>query len=100
MFNQKTKDKIKGVVNQYIKDNPDDYRDLVYVVNEMRKNLTTEMAEIKSTHAIKRALYTLSEDLERMIQGALTAEEKADFIKKENARWFTREFPQFALTQE
>lgn len=100
MFSQKTKDKIKQVVLNYINENHEDYQDLVYVVAESRKNLINEFAELKSTHAIKRALYTLTEDLDKQVQGCLTEEERQEFIKKENARWFAREFPQFSLTNE
>lgn len=79
---------------------PDEYRDLLIVIENQRQNLKSEFAEMEGTHMIKRALFTISEKLSQMIGMKLTEEERNMFKDKEAQRWFCKEFPQFAVTKE
>lgn len=96
----KTKMKIRTAVADYQKLFPRDYELLIATINQQRENLANEMAEIKGTHAIQRGLFTISEKLSGMIAMKLTQEEALSFSQKDNARWFAKEFPQFAITKE
>lgn len=79
---------------------PEEYRDLLKVIETQRQNLKTEYAEMEGTHMIKRALFTISEKLSQMIGMKLTEAERQLFKDKEAQRWFCREFPQFSITKE
>lgn len=92
--------KIRTAVADYQKMFPDDYKLLVQYVLYQKENLDNDMAEIKGTHAIKRALFTISEKLSGMIALKLDQEETMSFKEKENQRWFAKEFPQFSLVKE
>lgn len=91
--------KIRTAVLDYQKQFPKDYSLLVQYVDHQRKNLKDDMAEIEGTHAIRRALFTISEKLSTMIALKLTEQEALEFREKENQRWFAKEFPQFSLTK-
>lgn len=79
---------------------PDDWRECQFEINYQRQNLENDMAEIKGRHAVKRALFSIPEKLSSMIALKLSEHEMAIFKEKENARWFAKEFPQFAITKE
>lgn len=96
----KTKVKVKTAVSDYQKMFPEEYQDLLKEIARQRENLETEFAEVKGSHSIKRALFTVSETLAVMIAQKLDEEERLTFKDLENQRWFCREFPQFSLTKE
>lgn len=96
----KTKAKIRFAVNDYKSMFPQEYKELLGVIAYEKQNLDTEMAEVKSTHAIKRALFMVSEKLSVMIAKKLDEEEVKYFKTKESGRWFATEFPQFRLSKE
>lgn len=87
-------------VRDYISMFPDDYKAFLLVIEEERQNLDNEMAEIKSTHAIKRGLSSVPEVLFQMIQKKLDKQEVAEFKSVESQRWFLKEHPQFMLTKK
>jgi hypothetical protein len=98
-MNQKTKMKIRLAVDDYQRMFPQEYKDLLRVIQNQRDNLDNDMAELKGTHSIKRALFTISEKLSTMIAMKLDDQEAASFKEKDNQRWFTKEYPQFAITK-
>jgi len=99
MITKQTQKKIKDTVQEYIELFPQEYSQLVYVIEEQRKNMKNDMAEIKSTHALKRGLYTVSETLTNMLIKKLEGSELNEMSEKDSARWFAKEFPQFSLTK-
>lgn len=99
-MNTKTKVKIRMAVKDYQEMFPEEYRDLLIVIENQRQNLKNEYAEFEGTHAIKRALFTISEKLSQMIGMKLSEDERQMFRDKEAQRWFCKEFPQFAITKE
>ena len=99
-MNTKTKVKIRMAVKDYQQMFPQEYKDLILVIEQQRQNLTNEYAEFEGTHTIKRALFTISEKLSQMIGMKLTEEERQMFKEKEAQRWFCKEFSQFAITKE
>lgn len=94
-----TKMKIRTAVTDYKKMFPHDYANLMKAIEEQRLNLKDDMAEIEG-HAIKRALFTISEILSTMIAKKLDNEESLFFKSKEGSRWFAKEFSQFRITKE
>lgn len=78
---------------------PDEYGETLKIIAHQKDNLENEMASVKSTHAIKRALSTIPEKLFQMIQKKLSKEEVVEFNSIETQRWFLTEWPQFRLTK-
>ena len=91
--------KIRTAVLDYMKMFPEDYRLDIEEIKLVRERLDTEMAELKKTHAIKRALYVIGTRLDAMIQLKLDSKEKLELSSKEGGRWFANEFSQFRLTK-
>lgn len=94
----KTKMRIRTAVADYMKMFPDEYRDLLKAIEIQKQNLKTDMAEIEG-HAVKRALFTVSEKLAAMIAAKLDNEELLHFKTLEGGRWFAKEFPQFRISK-
>lgn len=97
-MNSKTKMKIRTAVADYQKMFPEEYKQLLQAIKIQRENLKTDMAEIEG-HAIKRALFTVSEKLSSMIGLKLDTEELMFFKSLEGGRWFAREFSQFRISK-
>lgn len=95
-----TQMKISTAVADYKKMFPEDYRLDLEEIKWKRDNLKSRMAEIKGTHAVQRELFAIGTKLDTMINLKLTDEEKADLSTKESARWFTKTFPEFKITDE
>lgn len=98
-MHEKTKMKIRTAVRDYIQMFPDEYRDLLNTIAIQKQNLKTDMAELDGTHAVKRALFTISEKLSVMIGKKLNQQELEYFKTKEGGRWFADEFSQFSITK-
>lgn len=98
MISPKTKMRVRLAVKDYQEMYPEEYQQLVQVVKDQRANLKDDMAEIKG-HALKRALYTISETLNVMIGKKLDAAEKEEWKTLEVQRWFCKEFPQFMISK-
>lgn len=94
--------RIRLAVSDYQQMFPEDYKQLLRAIEEQKQNLKTDYAEIKETRggSDMRALWTIDERLSTMIGMKLTHEELIEFRKKENNRWFAKEFPQFAITKQ
>lgn len=99
MLQPRSKMRINLAVKDYISMFPDEYKAFLIVIDEERQNLDNEMAEIKSTHAIKRGLSSMPENLFQMIQKKLDRQEVGEFKSVESQRWFLKEHPQFMLTK-
>ncbi len=95
----KTIMKINLAVADYQRMFPDEYKDLLTVIENQRQNLKNEYAEFEGTHMIKRALFTISEKLSNMIAMKLNARERESFKEKDNQRWFCKQYPQFSVTK-
>lgn len=93
-----TKMKIRTAVADYQKMFPEDYKQVLMAIKLQRENLKTDMAEIEG-HAIKRALFTISEKLSSMIGLKLDNEELLHFKTLEGGRWFAKEFPQYRISK-
>lgn len=90
--------RVRLAVKDYQEMYPQEYKDLLIVIQDQRDNLKDDMAEIKG-HTLKRALYTISETLHAMIGKKLDDAEKEEWKTKEVQRWFCKEFPQFQITK-
>lgn len=98
-MNLKTKTKIRLAVADYMKMFPEDWKECQVEIDWQRQNLVDDMAQVKGTHYLKRALFTLPAKLSGMIARKLTTEEQLQLAEKDNARWFAKEFPMFAITK-
>ncbi len=99
MLTPKAKMRINLAVQDYIRMFPDEYKNFLVVIEQQRHKLDNEMAELRHTHAIKRALATYPEMLFQMIQKKLNTREMEEFKSTETQRWFVTEHPQFRLTK-
>ena len=100
MIDDKTKMRIRTAVADYFKMFPEDWEEAKVEIQMQRQNLDNEYAQLKSTHALQRALYTIPEKLSAMIAKKLTPEQIQLFTEKANARWFANEFPLFRISKE
>ncbi len=91
--------RVNLAVRDYISMFADEYKDFLKVIQQQRDTLDNEMAELQSTHTIKRGLSTIPEKLFQMINKKLTIDEMAEFKSLETQRWFVTEHPQFKLTR-
>lgn len=96
----KTKTKIRIAVKDYFRLFPEDWESVKIDIEYQRQNLADEMAMVKGSHSLKRALFTVPEKLSAMIGKKLNDEERQAFTQLDNARWFAKEFAQFRLTKE
>lgn len=100
MIDDKIKMRIRTAVADYFKMFPEDWEECKTEIQIQKQNLDTEFAELKGTHAITRALYTIPEKLSVMIAKKLSVDEAQEMSVKENARWFATEFPMFRITKD
>lgn len=77
---------------------PEEYKDLLKAIQIQKDNLKSDMAEIEG-HAVKRALFTISEKLSTMIAMKLDSQELEYFKTLEGGRWFAKEFGQFRISR-
>lgn len=89
--------KIRTAVADYFKMFPEDWQLCKLDIEYQRQNLKNDFASL-DTHMLRRALFAVPEKLSTMIGKKLTQEEALLFKEKEHARWFAKEFPQFAIT--
>lgn len=98
---EETKARVRETVAEYIAMFPEEYSQLVKQVADERNNLRSDMADFEKTNALKRALYSISENLSMMIFKKLNEDELKEWTNnKESARWFANEYPQFRVTKE
>jgi hypothetical protein len=95
----KTKMRIRLAVSDYQRMFPEGYSLLLLEVKRQRDNLKNQFAGLDKTAMVQRGLFVISEELSVMIGKKLSPREMELFKEKENARWFAKEFPQFALTK-
>jgi len=98
MISPKAKMRVRLAVKDYQEMYPQEYKDLLIVIQQQKDNLKNDMAEIKG-HSLKRALYTISENLNEMIGKKLEQSDKLEWKEKDSQRWFCKEFPQFQITK-
>lgn len=91
--------RINLAVKDYISMFPDEYKATLKIIESQKQNLDNEMAEVKSTHAIKRMLSTIPEGLFQMIQKKIDKREVVEFGSMESQRWFLTEHPQFKISK-
>lgn len=92
--------RVRQAVKDYQEMFPAEYKELMLLIQEQRDNLKTDMAEIKGTHMLKRALSTISENLYSMIMKKIDEDEMKAWDSIETQRWFCKQFPQFALSKK
>lgn len=90
--------KIRTAVADYQRMFPQDYKDVLKAIEIQKQNLKTDMAEIEG-HAVKRALFTISEKLSMMIAKKLDNDELLHFKTLEGGRWFAKEFSQYRISK-
>lgn len=78
---------------------PEEYDMLMLAIQDQRDNLRDDMATLKDTNAVKRALVTLSDKLYGMINLKLDEQDQMDWSSLETQRWFCKTFPEFAVTK-
>ena len=100
MIDDRTKMRIRTAVADYLKMFPEDWEACKIEIQLQRQNLENDMAEVRGTHSIQRALFSVPEKLSIMIAKKLDSDELNLFKEKEGGRWFAREFPQFAITKQ
>lgn len=93
---------ISMAVKDYMKMFPEEYNSVLKAIKIQKNSLKTELAEIKGSHGITRALYTIPEKLHEMISTKLNNEEDelAKFKELDSARWFATKFPMFNITKK
>lgn len=92
-----TKLKIKSVVDEYKVMFPEDYKGTCEVVLHQRKNLKNEYASVIGSHVLQRALFSISEVLQGLIESRLDVGELTEFKEKESSRWFAKTYKEFSL---
>lgn len=94
--------KIRTAVTDYQNLFPEEYKQLLKVIEYDKQNLKTEFAELKETRGGGdwRMGFEVSERLFQMIYMKLNDEERDQFKEQKNQRWFMKEFPQFRITKE
>lgn len=100
MLIPKDKMRVNLAVKDYIEMFPDEYKACLDVVAYQRDHLDDEMAEVKSTHMVKRMLSTVPEKLHEMIRAKIGNENMTEFQSKETQRWFLTEYPQFRISKQ
>lgn len=101
------KNKVSAAVEEYKKIHKDEYELVIKQIADFRDNLKDDFATtserkgvIMQGHAIERALYRIPVILDDMILRKLDRDEFNHLSKKEYAKWFTTEFPEFRLTKK
>lgn len=89
------KNKIDGIVNDYMVLFPQEYKDFKYGMSLQLKNLNNDFAEVKNTDALERKIYEIPETLFKMICNATSKEEDKIIRTKKFALYFARKYPQF-----
>lgn len=92
--------RIRTAVADYMRMFPEDWKECQIEIAYQKQNLENDMAEVRGTHNLQRALFSIPEKLSIMIAKKLESNELALFKEKENARWFAKEFPVFAITKD
>lgn len=94
--------KMRLIVSEYIKLFPDDYKESLNEIRTLKDRQTTDFAELKDTHAVKRVLFHTPVTLHNMFMAKLSGDEYNEVFNskdKQGARWFATEFPQFAISK-
>lgn len=94
--------KIRTAVAAYQEMFPEDYKDVLRVIEYQRQNLKTDLAEITETRGGGdwRAGLTFPERLSIMIGMKLNDVEREAFRETKNLQWFGKEFPQFRIAKK
>lgn len=98
---QETKQRIKKVVEDYIKMFPDEYAIAIRGTEALRQMTTDEFASIDGIY-YGRALYEIPETLHSMLANNLPEEDirwlkEGGADRKQGGRWFAKTFPVFAI---
>lgn len=99
MITPKQQMQVNTAVRDYMAMFSDDYKNTLISISQQKANLDNEMAEVKTTHAVKRLLSTIPEKMYQMIQLKIGTENMAEFNSKASQRWFLTEWPQFKVTE-
>lgn len=100
------KEKVKDIVEQYKKDFPEEYALVVEQIKEAREMMKNEWAStrengsVSTGHALDRAMYRVPITLDNLIIKGIDVDEFYHTSSKEYGHWFTKEFPEFRLTQK
>lgn len=87
---------IKEIVAKYIKENPQEYKIVVKGIEMKKKLRADEYASVEGSPNM-RGLFEISETLSTDLVLGLDEQTMVWFKSLEGARWFAKEFGQFAL---
>lgn len=91
--------KIVTIVEDYKKLFSKEYEAVVQIVKDKNKNKTDKFSKVKGADMLERALFEISETLDNLFNVRLTPEENNYRKTKECARWFTKQYKEFSLTE-
>lgn len=101
----KVKDRLREIVKTYTELFPDEYRAVVEIVGQKRKNMKDKFASIKGKEAgatdgaLERAMFEISETLSTIIYRQLSPEEMLWHTSAAGAQWFQKTFKEFSLAE-
>ncbi len=87
--------RVTGIVDDYKKIFPDEYKAFVKQQKLMRNGLINEYAGVEGDKAVERKLFDTPATLHSMLVDKLTPEETKWFASKEGGRWFAKNFKEF-----
>ena len=93
------KQQITACIKLYQRDFTQEANDFYAFVREKRAGLHNEGGTIEGDHAIERALFEMPVGLYGMLTQNLSPEEFVWFKTKEGARWFAKNFKNYALVE-
>lgn len=91
-------EKITNIVEDYIKQKPDDYLAVCDYIEQQRKKL--QDSQHGQGEGGYSALYEIPAELHERLMKELDPEERQEFSNLDHKKWFANTFPQFRLPDE
>lgn len=92
--------RVKVLIDDYIKVFPQEYEDIKKDIRDVKLRLRNPMATTGKSNVMERELYRISETLQYGLRQGLTDEQWEWLQSKEGARWFTKTFDAFRITDK
>lgn len=99
------KPKLREIVKTYQELFPDEYRAVIEIVKQKRKNMKDKFGSVKGKDAnttdgaLERAMFEISETLSTIIYRQLTPEELLWHNSSRGSEWFQKTFREFSLAE-
>jgi hypothetical protein len=94
------KQKITGIVNEYIKFFPEEYEAFKAGMKEKRDKTIHRTGKIAGTDVIDRPIHEIPETMYGIINLHLTADELEAFQSQTVSRWFAKNFKEFSVVEK